>query len=311
MSEISGKSKQPISGDLSSAISSRESGSGATPLERLDGQMILPFGQAPAPARVSVQAGSGEASPIIVTYGPHGSGSSGSHALSMCLASRLRLGTDSLGSTLFRLTWKERVTPSGRRIPALRGTVRRCSARGFTSWPRPRANDAEKRGNVTDNPRNGMVTAANLTVWNRPQATDYHGGAANRVLDRSQSHHGRRNSDLALLVGLGPPRGGGLQGIGTEGDAEGREAAERSAALSSGAVRGFWTNAEWISCRDGRLRPIEPGTFPLAHGIANRVGKLRGYGDALCAEQAKGFIGAYLRLRREGFRGWPASPAPP
>jgi hypothetical protein len=167
--------------------------------------MILPFGQAPAPARVSVRAGSGKASPISVTYGPHGSGSSGSHVLSMSLANRLRRKTDLLGSTLFRLTWKERVTPSGRRIPALRAMVRRCSASGFTSWPRPRANDAEKRGEVADSPRNGMVTAANLAGWNRPQATDFHGGAENRVLDRSQLHHGRRNSDLALLASWGRP----------------------------------------------------------------------------------------------------------
>jgi hypothetical protein len=170
------------------------------PLERLDGQMILPFGQAPAPARVSVQAGGGEASPIIVTYGPHGSGSSGSHALSMCLANRLRLRTDSLGSMLFRLTWKERVTPSGRRIPALRGTVRRCSARGFISWPRPRANDAEKRGRVADNPRNGMVTAANLAGWYRPVATDSRGGRVER-----QPNHQWTNNDLALLATWGRP----------------------------------------------------------------------------------------------------------
>jgi hypothetical protein len=214
MSEISDKSNRPICEGSRSVTSSRESASGATPLERLDGQMILAFGQAPAPARVLVHAGSGEASPIIVTYGPHGSGSSRSHALSMSLASRLRPGTDSLGSTLFRLIWKERVTPSGRRIPALRGTVRRCSARGFTSWPRPRANDAEKRGNVTDNPRNGMVTAANLAGWNRPQATDYHGGAENRVLDRSQSHHGRRNNDLALLSSWGRPAASDSKGSG-------------------------------------------------------------------------------------------------
>ena len=209
MSEISGKSKQPISGGSFSAISSRESASGATPLERLDGQMILPFGQAPAPARVSVQAGSGEASPIIVTYGPHGSGSSGSHVLSMSLASRLRLGTDSLGSTLFRLTWKERVTPSGRRIPALRGTVRRCSARGFTLWPRPRANDAEKRGRVADNPRNGMVTAANLAGWYRPVASDGRGGR----VERPPSHQWT-NNDLALLASLGRPTAVDYKGSG-------------------------------------------------------------------------------------------------
>jgi len=40
-----------------------------------------------------------------------------------------------------------------------------------------------------------------------------------------------------------------------------------------------WT-CEWISCTDGKARPVEPGTFPLAHGIPARVGLLRGYGNA-------------------------------
>ncbi|MFZ1005401.1 MAG: DNA cytosine methyltransferase, partial [Candidatus Sulfotelmatobacter sp.] len=48
----------------------------------------------------------------------------------------------------------------------------------------------------------------------------------------------------------------------------------------------FWSNAEWIYCRDDKYRPVEPGTFPLAHGIAGRVGRLRGYGNALVAPQA-------------------------
>jgi len=207
MSEIYSKSDRTISGDFGNVTSSPESGSGAMPLERLDGQTILPFGPAPAPARVSVQAGSGKASQITVTYGPHGSGSSLSYALSISLASRLRRRTDSLGSTLFRLTWKERVTPSGRRIPALRGTARRCSARGFTSWPRPKANDAEKRGNVADNPRNGMVTAANLAGWNRPLTSDDRTGSLERALNRplGQTSSQRRNCDLALLAGWGRP----------------------------------------------------------------------------------------------------------
>ena len=37
-------------------------------------------------------------------------------------------------------------------------------------------------------------------------------------------------------------------------------------------------------------RPIEHGIFPLAHGVANRVLKLRGYGDAINAEVAAEFI---------------------
>ncbi len=58
----------------------------------------------------------------------------------------------------------------------------------------------------------------------------------------------------------------------------------------AGATRGFWANAEWIACRDGKARPVEPGTFPLAHGAPARVGRLRAYGNAINAEAARVFI---------------------
>jgi DNA (cytosine-5)-methyltransferase 1 len=65
-----------------------------------------------------------------------------------------------------------------------------------------------------------------------------------------------------------------------------------------GLTNGFWREAEWI-CRDGKYRPIEPGSSPLATGITNRVGKLRGYGNALTAPVAQGFIEAFLEAERE------------
>lgn len=132
--------------DTASAISSPASAFGATPLERLDGQMILPCGQEAVPASLSVRAGKGEASQISVTYGLHGSGSLASAALTQSLASRLRPVTDLLGSTLYRLTWKERVTPSGRRIPALRASGRRTSGSDCTSWPTPDAQKTTSQG---------------------------------------------------------------------------------------------------------------------------------------------------------------------
>jgi DNA (cytosine-5)-methyltransferase 1 len=58
----------------------------------------------------------------------------------------------------------------------------------------------------------------------------------------------------------------------------------------TGAADGFWADADWLFCRDGKWRPVEPGTFPLANGSAARVGRLRGYGNAVNAEAAKVFI---------------------
>jgi len=63
-----------------------------------------------------------------------------------------------------------------------------------------------------------------------------------------------------------------------------------------GPVNGLWRDADWLLCRDGKWRPVEPGTFPLAHGAPGRVGRLRGYGNALNAVQAKAFIKAFMEV---------------
>ncbi len=62
----------------------------------------------------------------------------------------------------------------------------------------------------------------------------------------------------------------------------------------TGPTNGHWRDADWLFCRDGKWRPVEPGTFPLAHGAAARVGRLRGYGNAIVAQAAQTFIEAYL-----------------
>ena len=53
-----------------------------------------------------------------------------------------------------------------------------------------------------------------------------------------------------------------------------------------------WSGCAWIPCRDGKSRPIEPGTFPLAHGAPARVGRLRAYGNAIVPQVAEVFIRA-------------------
>jgi DNA (cytosine-5)-methyltransferase 1 len=60
--------------------------------------------------------------------------------------------------------------------------------------------------------------------------------------------------------------------------------------------RSFWAEAEWIDCRDGKRRPVEPGTFPLAHGVSARVAKLRALGNAIVPQVAAEFIRAALEL---------------
>ena len=88
----------------------------------------------------------------------------------------------------------------------------------------------------------------------------------------------------ALGVGDGRVPGG-------PGRDDARQAAERT-----GVHVGAWSTVDWVACRDGKARPVEPGTFPLAYGLPGRVGQLRGYGNAIVPQVAAAFIESYLEL---------------
>ncbi|WP_421052108.1 DNA cytosine methyltransferase [Klebsiella quasipneumoniae] len=106
-----------------------------------------------------------------------------------------------------------------------------------------------------------------------------------------------------------------VSGFGHEHASTGREQDPAASAGLCGdyrplEVNGFWRDADWLFCRDGKWRPVEPGTFPLVDGAAarmgrvepgvarvassNRVGRLKGYGNAINAQAAAAFIRAYM-----------------
>jgi len=119
--------------------------------------------------------------------------------------------------------------------------------------------------------------------------------------------------------GLGSPAraSSGMQG------ADGERQRVRPDAGPGGRAS-FWSPCDWIPCRDGKARPVEPGTFPLAHGLSAgmgcvrpgedspfrvirdpktgrsigqapwRVGMLRGYGNAIVPRVAAEFVMAFL-----------------
>lgn len=62
----------------------------------------------------------------------------------------------------------------------------------------------------------------------------------------------------------------------------------------SDPLDGFWRDADWLYCRDGKWRPVEPGLEPLAHGLPARVGRLRGYGNAIVPQVAAQFVTAFM-----------------
>ncbi|MGK4319025.1 DNA cytosine methyltransferase [Citrobacter youngae] len=61
-----------------------------------------------------------------------------------------------------------------------------------------------------------------------------------------------------------------------------------------GPVNGYWRDSDWVYCRDGKWRPVEPQLRPLVNGATARVGKIRAYGNAINVEAATAFIKAYI-----------------
>ena len=113
--------------------------------------------------------------------------------------------------------------------------------------------------------------------WRGPdrRAADGGGGAVVRLADTL--HAGRPKG--WPLAGIRPTAGSG-------------ESSQRSS-----PTNGHWRDADWLFCRDGKWRPVEPGTFPLAHGAAARVGRLRAYGNAIVPQVAQAFVEAFMECR--------------
>lgn len=68
---------------------------------------------------------------------------------------------------------------------------------------------------------------------------------------------------------------------------------------AAGPTNGGWANTDWLGCRDGKFRPVRPGSFPLVDGATARVVRLRGYGNAIVKPQAQAFIEAVMDVQRE------------
>ena len=58
-----------------------------------------------------------------------------------------------------------------------------------------------------------------------------------------------------------------------------------------------WIDYDLIPCADGKARRVEPSTFPLAHGVPARVGRLRAYGNAIVPQVAAEFVRAFMETR--------------
>jgi hypothetical protein len=220
-----------------SAISSPALASGPTPCVKQDGVMTDLFGLVPVRANLSARQAKELGLMTSGTCGQPFITSSKSASLQRSLESRLQARTLTLGSTLYTLTWKQWVTPSGRSRFRLRASVRRTSETGFTGWVTPAARDwkdtpgmvaqRDGRDRLDQLPRQAYLagwpttTAADasrgvkearpwdtgkplgqivaLAGWPAPQTSDSTGGGqAKRAM--GDTRHGSNLNDFAMLA---------------------------------------------------------------------------------------------------------------
>lgn len=176
-------SPQPTLPGLDSVTSSPGSADGHWPAGSQDYPTMRTSGPGHAHAKGSPTRARGAGFSTLDIFGQHGSHSSQSVSLQSSLESRLRQRLASSGSILFVLTWNDAVTPSGRRICALRASARPTSASACSSWPTPtvsRGDYSYARGDH-DNKTLKLAGAAKLASWPTPQAADAdRGGQAER-----------------------------------------------------------------------------------------------------------------------------------
>lgn len=159
--------------DTHNATFSQALASGLMPCETRAGWTPKKSGQVAAHASLSPAQAKEAGLLTSGTCGPTSTGSLNSAALQQSLESRLRAKLSSRGSTLYKLTWKSWVTPSGVSRSRLRGAARRCSETERSGWPTPATRD-HKGGYQGGRIRNGKIStdtldvAAQLSTWPTP-----------------------------------------------------------------------------------------------------------------------------------------------
>ena len=193
---------------MRSATSSRESVSGAThcgapatPTPDLYGRGV---------ALASLSARQARALGLLTSgiFGLHSSTSSSSADLQSSLESRLRARTQTLGSTLYRLTWKPWITPSGRSRSRQRASVLRTSVTERTGWPTPQTSDSTGGGQAKramGETRHGsnLNDFAMLAGWPTPVARDsFPAHSPEYIAAKKAQGHGMANlNDTVQLAG--------------------------------------------------------------------------------------------------------------
>ncbi len=193
--------------DTRSATSSRELASGRLPCAAPDGPMTDLFGQVPARANLSARQATDLRLLMSGTYGRRSTISSRSESLSSSLVSRLQARTQTLGSTLYKMTWKAWATPSGRSRSRLRASVLRTSETACIGWPTPGSAviDHKPRPPILGNrkPTDPQIGLADVAYWLAGWPTPMAGTPAQNGNNPAGNNDSSRKT--VALAGWGTP----------------------------------------------------------------------------------------------------------
>jgi DNA (cytosine-5)-methyltransferase 1 len=140
-----------------------------------------------------------------------------------------------------------------------------------------------RRGHQTESGWQGAFRPA--TETSEPSGLGHAGHGEHRGRDGLEHSGSEPRSASSEGEGTGAKRFGALADA-TDASAIGLE--------RPGPTNGRWADADWLLCRDGKWRPVEPGAFPLVDRAPARMGRLRAYGNAIVPQVAEAFIRAYL-----------------
>lgn len=141
-------SHQKTSKDLPSAISSVASEDGQELCISQDGVQTDLFGQEVPLVSLSQAQEIKKAKTTLDTSGLSSSISSESANLQQSLESRLRQQLDLGGSMIYKLTWRQKVTPQRRSYCHLAASAPRTRGNDSSSWPTPSVRDHKDTGDL-------------------------------------------------------------------------------------------------------------------------------------------------------------------
>jgi hypothetical protein len=144
--------------DSPSVISSQESEDGVEHYNSQDGVQIDLFGQEALPVSPSQQPGKEKEKMTHGIFGQSSLISSESANLQQSLVSRLQQLSDLGGSTIYKLTLKEKVTPQQRQYYQLGASAPRTKERDSSSWPTPTQRDYKGGRKLDSNAQNSSAT---------------------------------------------------------------------------------------------------------------------------------------------------------